>query len=98
MNDYTVECTGHQYITLEHDGRFVFCLDNGVLHAEDMILRIEARTGLKFKDIPVKGSKTAFEGLVFFHGGWHRRFWDDFPSDQELAEYRNLVEGKVAKA
>ena len=84
---YTIRCTGHTYVTLEHSGKFIFCLDNDRMKAEDIILTIEKRTGEKFRDIPIKGSKDDFSGLVFFTGGWKRNFWQSFPDDQELEAY-----------
>ena len=69
-NEYTIRCTGHTYITLEWNGKFVFCLDNDFLYAEEMIYKIEKRTQMNFQDIPIIGSKDDFSGLRFFNGGW----------------------------
>ena len=90
---YTVRCDTHTYITLEYDGRFIFCLDNGIIRAEEMIHRIEKRTKMNFKDIPVKGRKDDFNGLVFSNGGWKRDFWNDFPSKEEIDSYMKLKYG-----
>ena len=94
-NGYTIRCGGHTYITLEWNDRFIFCLDNDLMKAEEMIYTIEKRTGLNFQDIPVKGSKDDFSGLSFFRGGWKRDFWNDFPSKDELKSYMQLKKGVV---
>lgn len=65
-NGFTIRCGCHTYITLEFDGKFVFCLDNDMMYAEEMIHRIEKRTQMNFQDIPIKGcSKDDFQGLRF---------------------------------
>lgn len=92
---YTIRCGCHQYITLEYDGEFIFCLDNDFDYAEEMICRIETRTGMDFQDIPIKGSKDDFQGLRFFTGGWKRDFWNNFPDKEEVETYMNLKYGKV---
>lgn len=38
---YTIRCGGHNYITLEWNGKFIFCLDNDMQYAEEMIYDIE---------------------------------------------------------
>ena len=50
---FTIRCGGHTYITLEYDGKFIFCLDNDMMYAEEMIWRIEKRTRMNFQDIPI---------------------------------------------
>lgn len=95
MSDYTIRCGSHKYITLEHEGRFIFCLDNDCMKAEEMIYKVERRTGKKFSDIRIKGQKEDFNGLSFFNGGWHRDFWEEFPSQEELESYMNLKRGMV---
>lgn len=74
---FTIKCTGHTYITLEWNEKFIFCLDNDLIYAEEMIYKIEKRTQMNFQDIPVKGNKDDFWGLRFFNGGWKRDFWTD---------------------
>ena len=56
MDGFTIRCGGHNYITLEWNGKFIFCLDNDLLYAEEMIHKIEKRTKMNFQDIPIKGS------------------------------------------
>lgn len=92
---YTIKCTGHTYITLEHDGKFIFCLDNDMMKAEEMIHTIEKRTRMNFRDIPIKGNKDDFKGLRFFNGGWKRDFWNEFPDEKEIKAYMNLKRGVV---
>ncbi len=92
---YTVECFSHNYITLEWNGEFIFCLDNCTMYAEEIIHRIEARTHMKFRDIPIKGRKDDFSGLTFFTGGWKRDFWNEFPDEEEIKSYMNLKKGIV---
>ncbi len=93
MQGYSIRCGGHNYITLEHDDKFLICLDNDMMKAEEMIFYIQKRTGMKFQDIPIKGSKEDFTGLVFFNGGWKRDFWNDFPDEKELDAYMKLKRG-----
>lgn len=92
---FTIRCTGHTYITLECNENFIFCLDNDMTYAEEMIYEIEKRTRMNFKDIPIKGSKDDFRGLRFFNGGWKRDFWGDFPDKKEVESYMKLKSGQV---
>lgn len=94
MKGYTIKCSGHNYITLEYDEKFIFCLDNDFLYAEEMIYRIEKRTQMNFQDIPIKGRKDDFSGLRFFRGGWKRNFWNEFPTTNEIEGYMRLKEGR----
>lgn len=80
---YTVHCGGHNYLTLECDGAFVFCLDNCLMYAEDMIRKVEGETGMDFRDIRILGRRDDFQGLRFRHGGWKRDFWDWFSIREE---------------
>ena len=90
---YTIKCGGHNYITLEYDGKFIFCLDNDLMRAEEMIYLIEKRTRMNFKDITIKGQKDDFNGLLFFNGGWRRDFWNEFPNKEEIEAYMKLKKG-----
>lgn len=91
---YSIKCTCHIYITLNCNGQFQFCLDNDVIYAEEMIYKIEMRTGMNFQDIPIEGSKTDFRGLRFSSGGWKRDFWDDFPDKKEINGFMKMKYGK----
>ena len=93
MEGYTIRCSGHNYITLEWNGKFIFCLDNDMHYAEEIIYNIEKRTGMNFQDIPIKGRKDDFRGLRFFNGGWKRDFWKDFPSKKEIDGYMKMKQG-----
>ena len=46
-----------------------------MMYAEEMIYKIEKRTGVDFRNIKKKGQKEDFTGLRFFNGGWKRDFW-----------------------
>lgn len=94
MEGYTIRCGSHTYVTLEWNDKFLKCYDNDMINAEDIILEIEKRTGLNFKDIAIKGSKDDFRGLRFFKGGWKRNFWDDFPSRKEIDGYKKMKYGR----
>ncbi len=37
MTGFTIRCSGCTYITLEYDGKFIFCLDNDSMYAEEML-------------------------------------------------------------
>lgn len=65
---WTIKCSCHTYITLEYEGKFVFCLDNDMMRMEEIINKIEKRTRKKFRDIPINGSKDDFNGLRFVTG------------------------------
>lgn len=95
MEGYAIKCGGHNYITLEWNEKFIFCLDNDIIYAEEMIHEIEKRTRMNFQDIPIKGSKGDFQGLRFFNGGWKRDFWNDFPSKKEVEGYMKMKQGIV---
>lgn len=90
---YTIECYCYTYVTLEWNGKFIFCLDNTFMKAEEMIYEIEKRTGMNFQDIPIKGSKDDFQGLSFFYGGWKRDFWKEFPNKNDIDAYMKLKSG-----
>ena len=93
---FTIRCSCHTYITLEYDGKFVFCLDNDMMYAEEMIYEIEKRTRMNFQDIPVVGMKEDdFRGLRFFNGGWKRDFWKEFPDKKEVEGYVKLKKGHI---
>lgn len=94
-NQYTIRCTSHTYITLEFNGNFIFCLDNDLMYAEEMISRIEKRAQMNFRDIPIKGNNEDFQGLRFFTGGWKRDFWEDFPDRGEVDCYMKMKRGQV---
>ena len=91
MKGFTIRCTGHNYVTLEFDGKFIFCLDNDEDYAEEIIFKIEKRSKMHFQDIPILDSKKDFQGLRFFHGGWKRDFWAEFPSRKEIESGNNQI-------
>lgn len=91
---YTIKCTGHTYVTLEWNDKFIFCLDGDIMDAEEIIFRIEKRTRMKFRDIPIKGEKDDFTGLRFFMGGWKRDIWNDFPDEKEIESYIKAKYGR----
>ena len=93
MEEYAIRCGGCTYVTLEWNDKFLKCFDNDMMYAEDIILAVEKRTGMNFKDISIKGNKEDFRGLRFFNGGWKRSFWDDFPSRNELDGYKKMKYG-----
>ena len=91
---YKIKCGSHTYVTLTYEDKFLSCLDNDIMFAEDIIINIEKRTKMKFKDIEICGDKEDFRGLVFYNGGWKRDFWEEFPTDTELAGYIKMKEGR----
>lgn len=48
MEGYTIRCGGHNYITLEYNEKFIFCLDNDMYYAEEMIHDIEKKDRNEF--------------------------------------------------
>ena len=95
MEGYTIRCGGHNYVTLEWNGKFIFCLDNDMHYAEEIIYNTEKRTGISFQDIPIKGRKDDFQGLRFFNGGLKRDFCNNFPSKKEIEGYMKTKHGIV---
>lgn len=89
---FTIKCSNHTYITLEWNKKFIFCLDNDMMRTEEIIYKIEKRTGMDFHNITITGCKDDFSGLRFFNGGWKRKFWEDFPSKNEVDSYMKLNE------
>ena len=92
---YVIKCGSHNYITLEWNGKFIFCLDNDIMYAEQMISEIEKRTQMNFQNIPISGLKEDFRGLRFFNGGWKRDFWKEFPNKEEIAAFIKMKHGQV---
>lgn len=88
--EYTIKCGGHNYITLEWNGKFIFCLDNDIMYVEQMIFEIEKRTQMNFQDIPINGLRDDFRGLRFFNGGWKRDFWNEFPDNKEIVAFMKM--------
>ena len=73
MNEpYTIRCTCHTYITLEWNDKFIACYDNDMQYMEEIIEKIEKRTGQKFNTIQRKGGIQDFDGLRFLHGGFKK--------------------------
>ena len=91
---FSIKCSNHIYITLNWNGQCLFCMDNDIIYAEEMIYKIEKRTGMKFQDISIEGSKTDFRGIRFFNGGWKRDFWEDFPNEKEIKGFMVTKYGK----
>ena len=89
---YTIQCDSHTYVTLKWNDDFVFCLDNDSIYAEEIIRKIEKRTLMKFREIPVIGSKERFSGLRFFNGGWKRDIRRVIRSDVEDKIAEMLIE------
>lgn len=71
-DNYTIRCNCHTYVTLEWNDMFVFCLDNDMMYMEDIIEKIEKRTGQMFSQITRKGSIQDFDGLRFLNGGFKK--------------------------
>ena len=65
-DEWTIRCSGHNYITLEWNEKFVFCLDNDMMYAEEMIYKIEKRTGVDFRNIKIIKS---FKDAEYNEGG-----------------------------
>ena len=92
---YVIKCSCHNYITLEWNMKFIICLDNDIMYAEQMIFEIEKRTQMNCRDIPISGQKEDFRGLGFFNGGWKRDFWNEFPDKKEIVAFMKMKNGQV---
>ena len=65
---WTIRCDHHTYVTLEYEGKFVYCYDNDIMKMDKIIESIEKRTKKRFSEIAIKGSKEDFNGLRFITG------------------------------
>lgn len=65
---WTIRCDHHTYVTLEYEGKFVYCFDNDIMKMDKIIESIEKRTKKRFSEIAIKGSKEDFNGLRFITG------------------------------
>ena len=90
---YTIRCVSHTYVELKWNDKFIFCLDNDLIYAEEIIYKIEKRTQMGFQNIRIEGNKEDFRGLRFFRGGWKRDFWGEFPDSKEIESYMKLKRG-----
>lgn len=69
---WSMKCTCHTYVTLCWDGQPTLTLDNDREYMEEIVEKIEKRTGLRFKEIPILGSRLDFSGLRYLNGGFKR--------------------------
>ena len=65
---WTIRCDHHTYVTLEYEGKFVYCYDNDIMKMDKIIESIEKRTKKRFSEIAIKGGKEDFNGLRFSTG------------------------------
>ncbi len=81
IQGYSMKCSGHNYITLCYDGKFVHCYDNAQhddnpnkdeYYTEHIIASIEKRTRMKITDIPIIGHVEDFDGMRFLYGGFKK--------------------------
>lgn len=68
QSDYTIKCTGHTYISLYYEGKFIHCYDNDMEYMGNIIQQIEKRTKMNFDEIPIQGEAADFNGLRFVTG------------------------------
>lgn len=92
---YTIKCTSHTYVTLYWNRKLIFCLDNDLMCAEEIIYEIEQRTKLDFREIPIIVRKEDFQGLIFHNGGWKRDFWKELPDKKEIENYMKSKNGFI---
>lgn len=71
-NNWTMKCTCHIYVSLYWKDAHVLTMDNDGHFMEEIIERFEKRTGLRFKEIPIQGSRQDFDGLRCQNGGFKR--------------------------
>ena len=90
---FWVQAHYHMYVSLYWQDKFIFCLDNCLMKAEEMIYWIERRTRTKFRDLPLDNPEDSLNGLLFFNGGWKRDFWKEYPDDDEIKCYIRLKYG-----
>lgn len=66
---YTLNCCGHNYVTLNWNGKFVNCFDNSLMRMEEIIEAVEKRTQMKFQHIPRENiNDEDWDGLRFNSG------------------------------
>ena len=72
MMEFSMRASSHTYVTLYYGKTFLFCCDNDFTKAEDIIEKIEKRTGMKIADIPIRGDVSDFDGFFWkYKAGWH---------------------------
>ena len=69
---WSMKCTCHTYVSLYWDGAHVLTMDNDGHYMEEIIEKIEKRTGLRFNEIPIQGSRQDFSGLRYLNGGFKK--------------------------
>ena len=69
---WSMKCTVHTYVSLYWDGAHVLTMDNDGHYMEEIIEKIEKRTGLRFNEIPIQGSRQDFSGLRYLNGGFKK--------------------------
>ena len=69
---WSMKCTVHTYVSLYWDGAQVLTMDNDGHYMEEIIEKIEKRTGLRFNEIPIQGSRQDFSGLRYLNGGFKK--------------------------
>ena len=76
IQGYSMKCSGHNYITLYYNGKFVHCYDNDLhddnpnkdeYYTEHIIASIEKRTRMKITDILIIGHVEDFDGMRFLY-------------------------------
>ena len=72
MDNYSIKCTCHIYISLYWNGQHIMTLDNDVHYMEEIIEAIEKRARMKFREIPIQGARQDFDGLRYRNGGFKR--------------------------
>lgn len=71
MNNYKLVIKDNIYVSLYWGDKFIYCYDNDCEYGEEIIRKIEKRTGMNFYDIPVEMARDytgfRFSGLIGFH-------------------------------
>ena len=71
-SNWSMKCTCHIYVSLYWKDSHVLTMDNDGHYMEEIIEKIEKRTGLRFNEIPIQGSRQDFSGLRYLNGGFKK--------------------------
>lgn len=62
-DNYSLRCSGHTYVTLSWNGKFIYCWDNDMYKMEDIVKAVEKRTQMPFGGIKKENPIYEWDGL-----------------------------------
>lgn len=80
MDNYKLVIKDNTYVSLYWGDKFICCYDNDFEYGEEIMRKIEKRTGMNFYDIPVEMTRD-FTGFRFLSlSGFHSFYSDEVKS------------------